>query len=84
MAPASRGCETARGDQTGHVMMHLDLNLTGESRTVPHLRGAPFRKDKIAQLISAALRARRSKAEAGAKLIQGDVFAYTGGARKGR
>ena len=34
-----------RGDISGHVIIHCDLNLNGESKTAPHVRTAPFRKD---------------------------------------
>jgi len=73
---------TLAGDMTGHCIIHLDVHLTGESQTAPHIRTAPFRKQQVLRLFNAVMSARRGVGQV-AKLNQGDLYIYLDGGKKG-
>ena len=74
---------TMKGDVSGHVLIHLDLNLSGESKTAPHVRTAPFRKDLMTRLITAVTSLRTPDPDCSCVIQPGDVYVYLDGGKAG-
>ena len=68
---------------SGNVLLYLDVFMSGEPVTAPHVRSAPFRKDQAKKLIGAMVSARRAKGQDG-KMPHGDILVYADGGKKGR
>ncbi len=79
------------GDLSGHAIIFLDVNLSGESKTAPHIRTAPFRKDQVQRLFNAVMQSRRKlatptrgdSAAMESKVNVGDLYMYLDGGKKG-
>lgn len=75
--------QNLEGNIRGHILIHLDVNLTGESKTAPHVRTVPFRKDVVSRLVTAILTVRAKDPSNPCSIGPGDVFVYLDGGKHG-
>ena len=73
----------AKANASGNVMLYMDVLMSGEPVTAPHIRVAPFRKDHANKLLGALISARREPGQ-DVKLPHGDILVYADGGKKGQ
>ena len=67
---------------SGNVLLYLDVFMSGEPVTAPHVRSPPFRKEQARKLLGALIAARRFPGQEG-KLAHGDVLVFADAGKRG-